>query len=68
MKAVTLIFSAILFTLMPELTEAQIGTRFPSEKTVIEDPETGHELIFLTRSTAKDSKIYPTHPQWTSDG
>ena len=46
----------------------QIGTRFPSEKKVIKDPVTGHELVFLTSTPAGDSKIYPTHNQWTSDG
>lgn len=47
---------------------AQIGTRFPSERKVINDPVTGYELIFLTSKPAGDSKIYPTHNQWTSDG
>lgn len=47
---------------------AQIGTRFPSEKKVVTDPVTGVELVFLTSQPAGDSKIYPTHPQWTSDG
>ena len=47
---------------------AQIGTRFPSEREVIQDPVTGHELIFLTGNGGGDSKIYPTHNQWTSDG
>jgi len=46
----------------------QIGARFPSEKKVIKDPVTGHRLIFLTSTPAGDSKIYPTHNQWTSDG
>jgi len=68
MKAVIKLLFATLFILMPSLAEAQIGTRYPSERTVVEDPETGNELIFLTRSTSRDSKIYPTHPQWTSDG
>lgn len=68
MKATIILLFVISLFLPPTLAEAQIGTRFPSERTVIEDPETGNELIFLTRSTAKDSKIYPTHPQWTSDG
>jgi len=46
----------------------QIGTRFPSEKKTIKDPVTGQKLIFLTTKSAGDSKTYPTHPQWTSDG
>ena len=47
---------------------AQIGQRFPSEREVVQDPVTGHELIFLTGNGGGDSKIYPTHNQWTSDG
>lgn len=46
----------------------QIGKRFPAEKKVINDPVTGHKLIFLTSTPAGDSKIYPTHNQWTADG
>ena len=68
MKSYTTFFFALSLFLLPSLVEAQIGTRFPSEKKIIEDPETGNELIFLTNSSAGDSKIYPTHPQWTSDG
>jgi len=48
--------------------QTQIGTRFPSERKVVTDPVTGTELIFLTSTPAGDSKIYPTHNQWTSDG
>ncbi|MEO5932068.1 MAG: hypothetical protein ABIQ08_00750, partial [Duganella sp.] len=47
---------------------AQIGTRFPSERKVVKDPVTGIMLTFLTSTPHGDSKIYPTHPQWTSDG
>lgn len=51
------------------LSVAQIGTRFPSERKVINDPKTGVELVFLTsKSGTGDSKIYQTHNQWTSDG
>ncbi len=46
---------------------AQLGQRFPSERKVVPDPVTGVPLIFLT-SQGGDSKIYPTHAQWTSDG
>ncbi len=48
--------------------EGQIGTRFPSEKKTVEDPVTGVDLVFLTSTPAGDTKIYPTHNQWTSDG
>ncbi|BET69156.1 hypothetical protein ASA1KI_40740 [Opitutales bacterium ASA1] len=50
------------------LAEAGIGQRFPSERKVVEDPVTGLPLVFLTSTPAGDSKIYPTHPHWTSDG
>ena len=48
--------------------QAQIGTRFPSERKLVKDPVTGTMLTFLTSTPRGDSKIYPTHPQWTSDG
>jgi oligogalacturonide lyase len=47
---------------------AQLGQRFPSERKVVADPITGVPLTFLTSTPAGDSKIYPTHPQWTADG
>ena len=46
---------------------SQIGTRFPSERKVVKDPVTGTMLTFLTSKPFGDSKIYQTHPQWTSD-
>jgi oligogalacturonide lyase len=60
----------ILFLIIQVFTsiDAQIGTRFPSEKKIITDQVTGAELTFLTSSQANDSKIYQTHPQWTADG
>jgi oligogalacturonide lyase len=47
---------------------AQVGHRLPSEKKIVVDPVTGFPLTFLTSTPAGDSKIYQTHPQWTSDG
>ena len=49
-------------------SEAQIGTRFPSEKKIVTDPATGAQLTFLTSSQAKDYKLYQTHQQWSADG
>ena len=49
-------------------TQAQIGKRFPSERKVVIDTVTGAQLIFLTSTPQRDSKIYQTHNQWTSDG
>ena len=62
----TLLNTIFLFVFVCSFS--QIGTRFPSEKKIIKDPVTGQELIFLTTKSAGDSKTYPTHPQWTSDG
>ena len=65
----TRLLSAFLLLAWPLLSQAQIGTRFPSERKVIKDPKTGVELVFLTsKSGTGDSKIYQTHNQWTSDG
>jgi len=54
--------------LLASTASAQIGRRFPSEKKIVPDPVTGIPLTFLTSTPAGDSKIYQTHPQWTSDG
>ena len=56
----SLLFSSLAFS--------QIGNRFPSERKVVKDPVTGTMLTFLTTTPHGDSKIYPTHPQWTADG
>src|SRR5215217_5565876 len=57
-----------VFLLFPNISEAQIGRRFPSERKVVKDPVTGTMLTFLTSTPTGDSKIYQTHNQWTSDG
>ncbi len=61
-------FLSPLFVFVTATGFCQIGTRFPSEKKTVTDPVTGLELTFLTSKPLGDSKIYPTHPQWTSDG
>jgi len=61
-------FALGLSLVLASTASAQIGRRFPSEKKVVPDPVTGIPLTFLTSTPAGDSKIYPTHPQWTSDG
>jgi oligogalacturonide lyase len=66
MKIKTLLNIFSLFVVAT--TFGQIGTRFPSEKKTVKDPVTGQKLIFLTTKSKGDSKTYPTHPQWTSDG
>ena len=62
----TSLLLALLVALAPAW--AQIGQRFPSEKRVVNDPVTGTPLTFLTTQPRGDSKIYPSHPQWTADG
>ncbi len=63
------LFWAVILTLSIQFVNAQIGTRFPSERKIIKDPVTGQKLIFLTSQQGKgDSKIYQTLNQWTSDG
>jgi oligogalacturonide lyase len=47
---------------------SDIGKRFPSEKYTFTDRVTGQTITALTVPPANDSKIYQTHPQWTSDG
>lgn len=59
---------SILLVLACGTAQAQIGKRFPSERKVVKDPVTGTVLTFLTSKPHGDSKIYPTHPQWTADG
>ena len=70
MRRATRTFACIITSMMLALpVSAQIGRRFPSERKVINDPQTGVELIFLTsQSGMGDTKIYQTHNQWTSDG
>src|SRR5687767_15397870 len=66
MKMKISFFAPLLLTLLS--ANAQIGKRFPSERKLIKDPVTGIMLTFLTSTPIGDSKIYPTHNQWTSDG
>ncbi len=67
---ILLFASASLFACLALVgsASAQVGRRFPSEKKIVPDPVTGLPLTFLTSTPAGDSKIYQTHPQWTSDG
>ena len=70
MRRATRTLACIITSMMLALpVSAQIGRRFPSERKVINDPQTGVELIFLTsQSGMGDTKIYQTHNQWSSDG
>ncbi|MCM4157239.1 biopolymer transporter Tol [Gramella sp. AN32] len=44
------------------------GQRFPSENFTYQDKVTGVTINALTTSRHSSSKMYQTHPQWTSDG
>ncbi|WP_347840319.1 hypothetical protein [uncultured Draconibacterium sp.] len=68
MRTIKILLALVTLILTVFTSNGQIGTRFPSEKKIVKDPVTGVELIFLTSTAADDSKIYPTHNQWTSDG
>ncbi|QBE62784.1 hypothetical protein [Pseudoduganella lutea] len=69
MNTSTLLRAAVCAALcLTTAAHAGIGQRFPSERKVVKDPVTGTMLTFLTSTPQGDSKIYPTHPQWTSDG
>lgn len=62
------LLTILAFISLTPVAHAQIGTRFPSERKVVKDAVTGTMLTFLTSTPNGDSKIYPTHPQWTSNG
>ncbi|RYZ54130.1 MAG: hypothetical protein EOO14_14630, partial [Chitinophagaceae bacterium] len=68
MRQKNFVIFTIFFLGLSLFGSAQIGKRFPSERKVVKDPVTGAMLTFLTSTPAGDSKIYPTHAQWTADG
>jgi len=67
-RIITLLIILTVGIIVKLPVQAQIGTRFPSERKIVTDPVTGTQLTFLTSTPARDSKIYQTHNQWTSDG
>jgi oligogalacturonide lyase len=68
MRKLSLLRAALTLCAFAPPLLAQIGRRWPSEKKEVIDPVTGVHLTFLTSSTDGNSKIYQTHPDWTSDG
>ncbi len=72
MRAKYLVTICIIFLALMLLTvsafASDLGRRFPSEKRMFKDKVTGLTVTALTTDPANDSKIYQTHPQWTSDG
>ncbi len=68
-KFASLVCTLFILALFSPLSfAARIGDTFPSERKVINDPVTGVKIAFLTSQPVGDSKIYPTHAQWTADG
>lgn len=67
MKLLRFLALACVALLVVQPLTAKLGTRLPSEKKIIPDPVTGVPLTFLTTASAGESKIYPTHRQWTAD-
>jgi len=58
------------YAVFPEPEDARlgyVGGRIADAVTAVTD-WAQNDLTFLTSTPAGDSKIYPTHPQWTSDG
>jgi oligogalacturonide lyase len=65
------LFVGALFAAATIVTSAHandVGKRFPSEMRTVVDRVTGRPLKVLTAGITTDSKIYPTHQQWTKDG
>jgi hypothetical protein len=52
----------------PLQNKYHVAQKFPSEKMTYKDAVTGYEITMLTTLTAKDNKIYQTHPNWSADG
>lgn len=65
MKYVLLSLFCFLYT---HTYSQNLGKHYPSEKKTVKDKATGRTITSLTTSDAVDTKIYQTHPQWTSDG
>jgi len=57
-----------LFLFSSLVSFAQVGKRLPSERKEYKDSITRRKVIVLTTDPVSDTKIYQTHPQWTSDG
>jgi oligogalacturonide lyase len=68
MKPQILTVATTAALLISASAHAQLGRQFPSERQLVKDPVTGTMLTFLTSKPHGDSKIYPTHPQWSADG
>ena len=47
---------------------SDVGKRYAPEMQTVVDRVTGRPLKVLTAGKSSDSKIYPTHRQWTKDG
>jgi oligogalacturonide lyase len=68
MRRIFILITAMQCVIFGLSVQAQIGTRFSSERRVVKDPVTGIELVFLTSGPEAEKKIYPTHNQRTTEG
>ena len=57
----------ICTTIIHVMVFAQVGKRFPVEKTSYVDSVSGKTIYRFTTDATSDTKIYQTHPQWTAD-
>ncbi|WP_336963054.1 oligogalacturonate lyase family protein [Sphingobium aquiterrae] len=68
MKIIWSIAAAAIVVAHGPAVASDVGKRFPSEMRTVTDRITGRPLTVLTSGASSDSKIYPTHRQWTKDG
>ncbi len=64
----TRLFLLAVTSLMVFGAEAQMGRRYPSERSSYIDPETGYTVTTLTAPEYNDGFPYQTDPMWTADG
>ncbi len=59
---------ALLMTFIASVCAQNVARKFPAERKIFVDSVTGKKITALTTANVSDTKIYQTHPQWTSDG
>jgi len=62
------IFAITLAAGIVSASAANVGKRFPSEKSSYVDPVSGRTVTVLTKDPSGSAKPYQTHTTWTSDG
>jgi len=68
MRKINWVMAAFAVVLAVPAIASDVGKRYPSEMRTVADRITGRPLTVLTSGRSSDSKIYPTHQQWTKDG